>query len=270
MIQLAISTNTLGRSTPDALQRAADLGFTHLEINLHPHEFDYGYRRKPNARFYRELRQQLDRLGLSVWSVTPPPLTQEQMFFERARKDILMNAAATAGILGGKVYVLRPADIFTSEMAFAAYWDKKDAPPMIEGYDEAWVQAANRRLATALLNMDHWVGVPLTNQADRIAKVTADLAIGWAMDVRRALNRNTLDAWLSAAGDRLAVAYLYDLTEDGRQTLPTSDDWQQYLPPLLQTRLKCLVLQAAQPTDDEITHSHTYLNQLLNPQVGQD
>ena len=78
MLQLAISTNTLGRSTPDALQPAADLGISHLEINLQPVEFDYGYRRKPNARFYRELRQQLDRLGLYVWSVTPPPRTQEQ------------------------------------------------------------------------------------------------------------------------------------------------------------------------------------------------
>jgi hypothetical protein len=261
---IAISTGALSERTPEALQRAADLGFTQLEVNLQGQEFGYDYRRKANVRFYRDLRQQLDRLGLAVWSVTLPPLTQEQMFFERARRDILIGAAGAAGILGAKVYVLRPADLFTSEMAFAAYWEKKDAPPVIEGYDEAWAQAANRRLVMALANYDHWIGAPLTNQADRIARVTNDLAIGWAMDVRRALGRNTLAAWLEAASERLAVAHLYDVNEAGRRLLPHGEEWQEWLPALQRTRLKCVVISAeAGPGDEEIRNSRAYLQGLL-------
>jgi hypothetical protein len=264
---IAISTGSLSERTPQALQRAADLGFREVEINLQEPELDYGYRRKPNVRFYRELRHQIDRLGLAVWSVTMPRLTQEQMFFERARRDILIAAAGAAGIVGGRVLVLRPADIFTSEMAFAAYWEGKTAPPVIEGFDEGWAQAVNRRLTVALANHDHWLGAPLTNQADRIARVTSDLAIGWAMDARRAMGRNSLAAWLEAAGERLAVAHLYDLEEGGRRRAPMAAEWPEWLAGLGRTRLKCLVM-AGDPgqSDDEIRQSQAYLTSILGPE----
>ncbi len=250
MRQIAISTGSLSRRTPEALERAADLGFSHVEVNLQPDEFGYDYRRKPNARFYRELRKQLDGLGLSVWSVTPPPLSQAQMFSTKARRDILLNGAAAAGILGSKVYAVQPADLFQDEDAFQAYAQRWHAPPMVDGFDETWAQVVNRQMTLALVNVDYWLGAVLTNQADRLAKITNDLAIGSALDVRRALHRNTLPAWLECIGDRLAVAYLYDVQDDGRLLAPAEAAWQEWLPPLRETRLKCLVLHAG-PTQSE-------------------
>jgi sugar phosphate isomerase/epimerase len=259
-MQIAIGTGSLSERTTEALERAAALGFHLVEANLQPAEFGYDYRRKANVRFYREMRQQLDRLGLAVWSVTLPPLNQEQMFFERARRDMFINAAGAAGILGARVLVVRPADIFTSEMAFAAYWETRSAPPVIEGYDEGWAQAVNRRLTIALLNRDHWLGAPLTNQADRINRVTADLAIGWAMDLRRALARNSLATWLEAAGDRLAVAHLYDLDEAGRRLPPVVAEWSEFLPALGRTRLKCAVLSPDPgQSDDALSQSYAHI-----------
>lgn len=259
---LAISSDSLSKNSLEAVEMAAGLGFRYVEMNLQGDEFGYGYQRKTNARFYRQLRQQLDQQGLQVWSVTLPPLTQEQMFYERARKDILLSAAIAAGTLGAKVLVVRPADIFSSEITFESYIRNQTAPVVIEGYDEAWAQVVNRRMTMALLNKDHWVGAPLTNQADRIDRATRDLAIGWAMDVRRALRRNDLHSWLAPAGERLAVAYVYDQEEE-QLTPPLSDEWSRWLPVLAQTRLKCLVIQAPLSAGDLLTHSQNHLQTIL-------
>ncbi len=261
IVQIAISTESIGGDTTTAIQEAAQMGFRTIEVNLHSAEFGYGYRRRTDARFYRALRKQLDQLNLRVWSVTSPPLTQEQMFFERARKDILMSAAIAAGILGAQVFVVKPADIFTSEVNFESYLRDNLAPPVVEGYDEAWVQAVNRHISMALRNHSHWVGALLTNEVDRLHKVTEDLAVGWAMDVPRALQRNDLETWLEKNGDRLAVAYLYDQEAD-RQCAPRRPEWESWLAALGQTRLKCAVISAADATRDELAQSRDYLQQI--------
>lgn len=265
-MQIAISTELLADSTPAALERAAALGFDCVEVALRPAEFDYGYRRKPNARFYRELRQQLDRLSLSVWSARSLPLSQAQMFSARARKDILIQSAAAAGVLGSKVFVVEPADLFLGEEALQAYLQQPKAPPMIDGYDESWTQAVNRRVTMALLNSDYWLGVPLTNQTEQLAKIANDLAIGVALDVRRALSRNTLEAWLAAVGERLAVAYAYDLDAAGRPIAPHSDEWAGWLAALQTTRLKCLVIHPgpAQPDADLLRGREWLMGSLSN------
>lgn len=262
-MQIAVSTASLSRNTVDALTQAAALGFTHVEINLQTDEFDYGYRRRTNARFYRQLRKQIDNLGLRVWSVTTPPLTQEQMFYERARKDILLSAAIAAGILGGQVFVVRPADIFVSEITFESYINQKLAPPVIEGYDDAWAQTVNRHMSMALRNQNHWIGALLTNQSERLAKVTGDLAIGWAMDVRSAANRSDLAGWLALNGERLAVAHLYDFVDEQYRP-PLGEEWRDWLPQLAQTRLKCGVIHVPHPAGaDELARSRDHLQQIL-------
>jgi sugar phosphate isomerase/epimerase len=249
-MQIAINTGSLSQDTPEALEKAAALGFRHVEVNLQTAEFDYGYRRKPNARFYRQLRKQIDELGLLVWAVSAPPMTQEQMFSTRARKDILMNGVAAAGLLGSQVYVVGPTDLFKSEDALQAYFDNPEAPPMIGGYDEAWAQVINRRMTFAIRNYDYWMGSPLINQAERMNNLTEVLAVGAALDIRLAQRRNPLPTWIEHLNDRLAVAYVYDLSEDGRPQLPTSEDWNEWLAPFKSTRLKCLVISAAAGQSD--------------------
>ncbi|MEW5986326.1 MAG: hypothetical protein AB1791_06805 [Chloroflexota bacterium] len=270
MKHVAINTGSLGKQTPLALERAAGLGFRTVEVNLQTEEFGYGYQRKPNVRFYRELRRQVDSLGLSVWSVSAPPLTQAQMFYERARKDILMQAAGAAGILGAQVFVTYPADLFTTEIQFETYLREDRAPATIEGFDEAWAQVVNRRMTMALVNWQHWLGAPLTNQAERMAKITDDLAIGCALDMRRAVTRGALADWLEKISERLAVAYLYDLAAGEGEVSPAyraplDSQWQEWLPLLAGTRLKCLVMRAdPEQSDEEITRSRVYVEDLVS------
>lgn len=264
-MQIAINTGSLSQDTPEALQMAADLGFRQVEVNLQTAEFDYGYRRKPNARFYRQLKKQIDDLGLSVWSVTSPLQTQEQMFSARTRKDILMNSVGAAGLLGAQVYVASPTDLFESEDALQFYLEKGDAPPTIKGYDESWAQIINRRMAPVIRNYDYWMGAPLINQAARMNKVTEDLAIGCALDIRLAQRRNPLPTWIESLGDRLAVSYAYDFDEDGRLLAPASDEWADWLLPFKQTRLKTLVMSAGTGQGEaEILASRTMLQEILD------
>lgn len=248
---LAISTASLSHQTPSALQRAVTLGFEWVEVNLLADELDYGYRRRPNVRFYRELKQQLDTLGLRVWSVTAPALTQAHMFSERARRDVLLHAVGAAGVLGASVFVMEPAHLFQSETLLDAYWRNKTAPPITSGFDELWAQAANRRLTLALTNQDYWMGTLLTNQVERMQQALFDLAIGWGMQVRAAVQRNTLENWLAAVGEQLAVAYVEDWNPDtNRPCLPQDPIWQTWLPLLAATRLKALVLRG-QPQEPD-------------------
>lgn len=264
-MQIAVSTLSLGNMTPEAVQRAAELGFTTVEINLLSAEFAYGYRRKPAVQFYRDLRAQLDALGLGVWSVTLPALTQEQMFAPRARRDVLLNAAGAAGLLGARVLVIEPAHLFSSEDAYEAYIADGLAPPIVDGFDELWAQVVNRRMTLALRNTNYWVGSLLTNQASRMRKVAFDLGVGWAVDVPRAAQRGSLDSWLEEAGERAAVAYAYDWAEDETtQLTPEAPSWQRWLSLLQRTRLKCLVLHGHPNQDgEEFIASHRYVAGLL-------
>ena len=263
-MQIAISTNSLANETLPALDRAKTLGFNQIELNLQNSEFSYGYNRKPATRFYRGLKKILDELRLSVWSTTTVEPNQRQMFFERARKDMLMGSAVVAGMVGSKLFVVQPADIFHSEMTFNRYLNEKTAPPTIEGYDEAWVQAANRFVSTTILNTDYWIGIPLTNQVAHMQKVTQDLGIGWAWDVRASLHRNSIENWLAGVGERAGVAYLYDRNSAGIPTLPMADDWAELLPQLQQTRLKTVVIQSnIRCSDTEISECRQYLSEIL-------
>ncbi len=262
-MHLAISTHSLSDNTTDALARAAALGFRHVEINLLPAEFGYGYRRQTNARFYRELRQRLEDLSLQVWSTTTPALTAEQLFSQQARRDIFLSSAIAAGVLGSRVIIVRLSDILRSENEAMAYFQDNLAPPVIDGFDEAWVQAVNRRVSMAIRNEEYWYGLPLINQVERVARVTSDLAIGWAFDLRQSSRRAPPTAWLAPLSERLALAYAYDL-EAGRPCAPRAAEWSTWLPPLGQSRLKCLVLVAnPDQTDAEIVASRDYLSRLL-------
>lgn len=264
-MQLAISTGSLTNNTQKALERAADLGFKSVEINLINHEFAYGYRRQPDVGFYRQLRADLDKYHLSVWSVSAPPLSQEQMFSELSRKEVLKGGAGAAGILGAEVYVVQPADIFSDQISFDRYMSDQKAPAVTDGFDEAWVQVANRKMTMALMNRDYWLGTLLTNQAERLATIAGDLAIGCALDIRQALNRNDLKTWLNFVGERLAVAYAYDLTGDGLPVAPVDSEWEGWIIILKDSRLKHLIIKAGNlQSDEEIDRSRKKIEEWLD------
>ena len=266
-MHIAVSTFSLADSTPDALNRAAELGFSHVEINLDSDEFGYGYRRRPNVKFYRDLKTQLDQLGLQVWSITPPPLTPAQMFSPKARKDILLGSAGAGGILGARVFSAEPTHLFTNEDDLIAYFNEGGVPPIIAGFDETWAQVKNKRMTFAVQNQGHWLGQPLTNNPQRMKKLTFDLGIGCALDLPQAAKNAPLLEWLRELLDRIAVMSSYQ-TVDEQVVLVDGGDSAETLTQLTQTNLKCLILHGHPDEEDDtfraILQSHRKrLNDLL-------
>ena len=263
-MQLAIYTDSLASNTYEALKRAAKLGFRSLEVKLQSHEFNYGYQRKPDVNFYRELRAEIESLGLNVWSVSPPDLRQEEMFSMRSRGDILKGAASAAALLQAKVFVVEPVNIFRDQEDFDRYIQNGLAPAVIPGFDESWVQIVNGKMFMALLNRDYWIGSPLTNNAQRIAQIANDLAVGCALDIPRAVSRSDIASWLQHAGERLAVAYTYDQMENGLPVAPIDDKWIDLLANVQKSRIKAIVLKThPEQDDDEILQSRVFVESLL-------
>lgn len=261
---IAVATGTLSPDTPHALERARDLGFTHVELTLQSAEFDYTFRRRPDVRFYRRLQAQLHDLGLTVCSVTLPPLAPAVAFSPRARREVLLHAAGAAGSVGARVLVLEPAFVLTSDDAVEAYFQTGGAPPVVDGFDELWAQAVNRRLTPALLNGEYFIGQALTNQADRLAQLTADLALGAALDVPQALRRNTPAAWLGALTDRLALAYAYDVdATTGASGPPLRAEWADWLPDVARLRPAGIVVRGGgDSADSDLTTARRRLAEL--------
>ena len=214
-MNFAISTQSVSDSTETAINAISEMGIEWVEINLQTDEFAYGAKRRPNAKFYKSLKGAIDTAGLKVWSVTAPKLTPEQMFSERARREILLNGIGAAGVLGAKTFVVEPVHILGGENSAETYLnaDKLLTPPIIDGFDEAWAQIVNRRMGFSLLNKQYFLGQPLTNQADDLAKITEDLGIQTALDIDSASQRGTLESWAEKLTDRLTHIVVSDTAE---------------------------------------------------------
>ena len=263
-MHLAISTKSLAINSLEAVDRAVDLGFSAIEINVSGREFGYGYRRQANGRFYRQLQETISKSGLKVRSVTPPSLSQQDMFSVRSRIEILKGSVRFAGLIGAHAFVVEPASIFTSQEAFERYTSDSQAPPVLDGFDETWAQVVNHRMTLALLNRDYWIGTPLTGQPERLAHVARDLAIGVALDIPQAENRAALNSWTELIGERLILGYAYDLTEDGKQHAPLGEKWSDRMSALADSRLKALVIRTyPEQSDERIVKSRKLFEGLL-------
>lgn len=215
-MNFAVSTQSVAGSSEEAIVAlGGKAGVEWIEVNLLTDEFGYGGKRRPNAKFYKSLKQKIDEAGLKVWSVTAPALTPEQMFSEKARREILLNAIGAAGVLGAKTFVVEPVHIFVGEKAAETYLNttKLLTPPIIDGFDEAWAQVVNRRMGFSLLNKQYYLGQPLTNQADDLAKITGDLGIQCAIDIDSASQRGTLESWAEKLTDRITHITVSTTTE---------------------------------------------------------
>ncbi len=256
-MQIGIDSVILSLDTSTAIRRAKSLGFRLIEIGLRPEEAVDSQKRKNEGRLYKSLRQELDTLGLSVWAANllePQSLAQIP---EPAHRDLLVGGAVAAGILGGRLFVVRPGELFRTESEFKVSVEGNSAPPLQPGFDEAWAQGANRRVSLALRNASY------LNKVDHLAKASFDLGIGWALDIRAALQAGELTTWLTAGGDRLGTAYLYDVNDVGKPQLPASDDWAMILKQLKATRLQTIILSGGREhSDDEILASKQFIERL--------
>ncbi len=274
-MDIAINTGSLSLNTIEALERARELGFGAVEVNLQQGEFGYGYTREVDFDFYRRLAGEIEARGLKVTSLHNLGLNGAQVFSSRARGEILKAAVRAGALLGAPVLIVHPADLFSGYEAMEEYFQgvPDSSPPVVEGYDEAWAQLANRHMALCVENVNYWDGTPGTNQPERMARLLDDLAAMSVLDVRRAVRtgpetptvRAALSRWMDRIGARLRLIHVHD-AKGAREHEPSlAADWADMAPLLRGSPARACVLEVdRRHGDDQLRASRAYIDELMN------
>lgn len=248
-MEIAITTGSLSFDTLAAVAQAKGLGFAALEVNLQQAELRYEFDRKPNLTFYDTLAQEIQLRGLRVVSVHNLFLTSAQVFSQGARREILHYVGSVTARLGASILVVHPADLFMSEEALERYLTKEPAErggiPVIAGFDKVRAELDAMGVKLALENVSYWRDTLLTNQAEHLRALVDALDCLVALDVRRCLNRPSLERWVELVGDRITSLRLYDLKDDREHHPPLDPAWGERVVLMKLTAAEACVIEAS-------------------------
>jgi sugar phosphate isomerase/epimerase len=248
-IEIAINTGSLSFDTPAAVSQAKGLGFAALEVNLQQAELRYDFNRQPDLDFYDTLAQEIELRGMHVVSVHNLFLTGAQVFSQDARREILQLAVRSTARLGASVLVVHPADLFVSEETLTSYLsgDRKGRRklPVIAGFEKVRAEMADLGIMLALENVNHWRDTLLTNQAEHMQVLTDALECKVVFDVRRGLDRPSLEHWVDLVGERVAVCHLHDQVGGEEHHPPLAPEWGRRVPLLKRTAAQACVIEAS-------------------------
>jgi sugar phosphate isomerase/epimerase len=263
-VEIAINSGSLSLNTPAAVAQAKGLGFTALEINLQQDELRYDFNREPDLDFYDVLAQEIELRGIRVVSVHNLFLSGAQVFSQQARREILSLAGRLTARLGASVLVVHPADLFTSEEALTHYLAGRGQPPLIAGFDKVRAELDALQVSLALENVNHWRDTLLTNQAESMHRLTGALECLVALDVRRGINRPSLERWVELLGQRMALLHLHDRVEGQEHHPPLDPAWRERLALLRHTAARaCIIEPGATPmAQGNIRASRNYIARL--------
>jgi sugar phosphate isomerase/epimerase len=267
-VEIAINSGSLSFDTPAAVAQAKGLGFKALEINLQQAELRYDFNRQPNLEFYDSLAQEIQLRGIHVVSVHNLALSGAQVFSQQARREILSLAGRLTTRLGASLLVVHPADVFTSEEALNHYLARRTAArkelPVFAGFEDVRAELQALDVSLALENVNHWRDTLLTNQAEHMQALTDALACQVTLDVRRSLQRPSLERWVELVGERIALLHLHDQVDGQEHHPPLDPAWRERVALLRQTSAQACVIEAgATPmAHGNIRASRDYVAQL--------
>ena len=273
-MEIAINSGSLSFDTPAAVGQAKGLGFTALEINLQQEELRYDFNRQPNLEFYDTLVQEIKLRGTRVVSVHNLFLSGAQAFSSQARREILSLAGRLTVRLGASILVVHPAHLFTSEEALTSYLSRSPTSrkklPVITGFKKVRAELEELKVSLALENVNHWRDTLLTNQAEHMRVLTDALECLVALDVRRSLNRPSLERWVELVGERIALLHLHDQVAGQEHHPPLEPAWTERIELLKQTAAQACVIEAsATPmAQGTIRASRAYIARLWNDGSG--
>ena len=267
-MHLAINTGSLSFDTHEAIAQVHALGFTAVEVNLQQAELAYGFYQTPNLAFYGELAREINLRKLTVTDVHALVLNAEQMFSARARRAVLSIEGQVTRTLGAGILVVHPTDILESEEWLDLFCaDPRMKIPLVEGIAPVIRELQSGGVRIALENVQHWRDTCGTNHAEVMARLVEILDCGVALDVRRGLDRPSLDRWLELVGDRIAVYHLHDTLGGTEHHPPAALDWRHIIPQLQRTSAQAYVMEATgERSPGAIKVSREYISKLLQIQ----
>jgi sugar phosphate isomerase/epimerase len=269
-MQLAINTGSLSFDSHEAIAQVHALGFTAVEVNLQQAELAYGFDQTPNLAFYAELARELKLRKLTVTDVHALFLNAAQMFSAQARRVALSIEGQVTQTLGAGILVVHPTDILESEEWLDLYCDDARMPaPLVESIGSVIRELQSGGVRIALENVQHWRGTCGTNDAETMARLVDELDCHTTLDVRRGLDRPSLDRWLELVGDRIVVYHLHDTLGGTEHHPPAAPDWRHIIPQLQRTSTQVYVMEATgERSPGAIKVSREYISKLL--QMGDE
>jgi sugar phosphate isomerase/epimerase len=262
---LAINTGSLSFDSHEAIAQVHALGFSAVEMNLQRAELAYGFDQTPDLAFYGELTRELQVRKLTVTDVHALFLNAAQMFSVRARRAVLSVEGQVTKVLGSGILVVHPTDILESEERLDQFCaDPNMKAPFVGGIASVVRELQSGGVRIALENVQHWRNTCGTNQAEVMARLVEALNCGVTLDVRRGLDRPSLDRWLELVGDRIVVYHLHDTVEGTEHHPPVASDWRHIIPQLQRTSAQVYVMEAtAERSPGAIKVSREYISKLL-------
>ena len=267
-MHLAINTGSLSFDTREAIAEVKALGFAAIEVNLQQAEFTFDFRMEPNFTFYADLARELKIRKLTLTDVHALFLNAAQMFSAQARRGVLTAEGQVVQALGASILVVHPTDILNNEESldeFAARKSRSEAP-LIQGIGSVIRELQSGGVQIALENVQHWRDTRGTNDAELMARLAEALDCHVALDVRRSLDRPSLDRWIELLGSRIIVLYLHDAERGGdvEHHPPAAHEWREIVPQLKRTSAQVCVLEAtARRGHGAIKLSREYISKLL-------
>ncbi len=264
-MELAINTGSLSFDTRAAIAEVHSLGFKAIELNLQQAELAYGFQRRPNLNFYRDLARELALRKLAVTDVHTLFLNTTQMFSARAKREVLSAEAQAAQMLGAKILVVHPTDILDNEEGLDSYAaDPEMKVPLVGGMASVIRELQSGGVTVAVENVQHWHDARSTNDAQVMARLVEALDCSVTLDVRRGARQPSLERWLELLGHRMPVLHLHDTFGGVEHHPPAAPDWRQIIPLLKRTSAQVCVLEAtANRNPGAIKASREYIWKLL-------
>jgi sugar phosphate isomerase/epimerase len=233
-------------------------------VNLQRAELAYGFDQTPDLAFYSELARELKVRKLTVTDVHALFLNAAQMFSARARRAVLSIEGQVTQALGAGILVVHPTDILESEERLDQFCAEDVKAPFVEGIASVVRELQSGGVRIALENVQHWRNTCGTNRAEVMARLVEALDCGVTLDVRRGLDRPSLDRWLELVGDRIVVYHLHDTLGGTEHHPPASSDWRHIIPQLQRTSAQVYVMEATgERSPGAIKVSREYISKLL-------
>lgn len=243
-----------------------------IEIHVQSNELNYGFDKKADIVFYKNLCVEIAERSLKVTSVHAPRLTFEQVFTMKAKAAILDKCIEILDLLEGEVLVIHPEHVFKTHEDAETFLSSKDEPiwnHLIGGTRELLTKARDHGLLLGLENIKTWFDYPLLNNTENMLKVIdsiQDEGLCVALDVLHSELAGISSDFIKELRKRIVNISISDLDSTRQRIVPGEGKirWELLVPLLKTTAANCLVFELAPKFDDnQLLRSMKYITSLL-------
>ncbi len=268
-MKLGITSGSfLPKSTKEAVLKISRLGFEEVEVNLQHFELGYGFEKRINTSFYKDLRALVKELLMNVISTHASFLLGVQVFSENARMKILKKSIEIARLLESNVLVLHPEHIFKTHEEAISFLSMPNERFLIKGFKQLLMNAKNHGIILGIENIQIWHDFPLLNDPDNMLRLMDFLEdAGVVIDIYHSELANNTQQFIDKLGNFIVNVHISDTNYTKKRMLPGEGktDWKQVLSCLKRVNYdKCLVMELSETfTASQLLRSKRFIERKM-------